>query len=407
MGILNPRAYRLTFTRRYETIVLFVRFPLVACFFSMPFETIDLRSSSTGMEDAVCRTVDALQDGQLVVVPTETVYGLAALASDDIAVRRLIELKGRREGHPLPLAISGLVSLGDYVPNLDGLALRLARRCWPGPVSLVLDVSDRCSEIHHLPEFVRKTVVLNNCVSFRVPNHPLTLTALGELNEPVVLTSANLTGQPEATTATEIIRSLGNGIDLLIDDGPTAVAKPSATVAVSEDGYTILREGAVKKETIDRLTARIILFVCTGNTCRSPMAEKICEMLLAERLRCTVDQLEEHGFVVMSSGLSAGLDVSASRHAVETLRSRGLDLSKHGSQQINEMQVRFADHIFALTRGHREAILSYWPGSDTRLCVLRTDGGDINDPIGGNLTVYEECANHIEREIKKRLDEIL
>ena len=359
------------------------------------------------MEDAIRQTVDSLQDGNLVVLPTETVYGLAALATDENAVRRLIELKGRREGHPLPLAISGLDALYDFVPDLDGLALRLARRCWPGPVSLVIDVSDRSSDIHRLPEFVRKAVVLKNCVGFRVPNHPLTLTALGELNEPVILTSANLTGRPDATTVAEIVRSLGNDIDLLIDDGPTAVAKPSTTLAVSDDRYTILREGAVKQETIARLTARIILFVCTGNTCRSPMAERLCEKLLAERLRCTVDQLEYHGFVVMSAGLSAGFDAPASRQAVETLRARGLDLSDHRSQQINETQVRFADHIFSLTRGHREAILSYWPGSDTRLCVLRTDGGDVSDPIGSSLDDYGDCADRIESEIRKRLDEIL
>ena len=373
----------------------------------MPLETIDLRSASVDMEDAIRQTVDVLQDGGLVVLPTETVYGLAALASDADAVERLISLKGRREGHPLSLAISGLDALYDFVPELDGLALRLVRRCWPGPVSLVLDVRDRSSDIHRLPESVRKAVMQRNCVGFRVPNHPLTLTALGELNEPLVLTSANLTGRPDPTTVGGIVRSLGNGIDLLVDDGPAAAAKPSTTIAVSNDQYTILREGAVKKETIAKLTARIILFICTGNTCRSPMAERLCEKLLAERLHCTVDQLEEHGFVVMSAGLSAGLDTPASRFAVETLRERGLDLSDHRSQQINEIQVRFADHIFALTRGHREAILSYWPGSDTRLCVLRTDGGDVNDPIGSGLGDYADCADRIENEIRKRLDEIL
>ena len=89
------------------------------------------------------------------------------------------------------------------------------------------------------------------------------------------------------------------------------------------------------------------------------------------------------------------------------MKRQGIDLSDHRSQQLNETHVRFADHIFAMTRGHREAILSYWPGVDTRLNVLRTDGGDISDPIGGSEGAYESCADQLELEIGKRLDDIL
>ncbi len=381
----------------------------------MPFERIDLRHRQTVLEEAVRKTVDVLQSGKITVLPTETVYGLAVRAGDADAVERLMQLKGRPERHPFALAFPGMNAVLDFVPDMSELACRLARRCWPGPVSLVLDVASSDSEFHSLPPSVQKVVSQDTTVCFRAPNHPLTLTALGELNEPVILTSANRSGGGEATTVEEIVAQLG-GIDLLVDDGPVMDAKPSTVVKIDHDRgnekhvnehrCTILREGAVSSASIQKLCARMILFVCTGNTCRSPMAERLCEMLLARRLGCSVDELEKHGFVVLSAGVAAGDDIPASTHAQTVMRKRGLDLRDHRSQQINETHVQFADHIFALTRRHREAILSYWPNADTRLTVLRLDGGDISDPIGGSEAVYEDCARQLEEEIDQRLAEI-
>ncbi len=258
----------------------------------------------------------------------------------------------------------------------------------------------------------QKVVSQDTTVCFRAPNHPLTLTALGELNEPVILTSANRSGGGEATTVEEVLAQLGGGIDLLVDDGPVVDANPSTVVKVDRDPCgkdhvtehrcTVLREGAVPSASIHKLCARMILFVCTGNTCRSPMAERLCEKLLARRLGCSIDELEKHGFVVLSAGVAAGDDIPASTHAQTVMRKRGLDLRDHRSQQINETHVQFADHIFALTRRHREAILSYWPNADTRLNVLRLDGGDISDPIGGSEAVYEDCARQLEENWRRK-----
>lgn len=380
----------------------------------MSLQRIDLSSllnlpsdhAETELAVAVGNAVDALKSGKLLVLPTETVYGLAARASDQSAVRRLIELKGRQENHPMALAISGVRALDDFVPELSDLASRLARRCWPGPVSLVLDAKQRGSTFYDLPDSVQIAISKGSSVSFRVPNHAFTLAVLKELGEPVVLTSANRSGFTEANSFDEIVAQLGDGLDMIVDDGPLPNPQPSTVLWVDGEKFSVLRTGTIREETLHRLAARMILFVCTGNTCRSPMAERICEKLLAEHLNCPVSDLEKHGFVVLSAGLSAGFEIPASRHAVEVMRQQGLDLSDHRSQQLNETHVRFADFIFTMTRNHREAILSYWPGADTRLNVLRLDGGDISDPIGGSLGVYEACARQMETEIAKRLDQI-
>ena len=137
------------------------------------------------------------------------------------------------------------------------------------------------------------------------------------------------------------------------------------------------------------------------------MAERLCERLIADRLNCSVDALDPHGIVVLSAGLSAGEGQPASANAVEVLHEYDIDMSNHRSLILNESHVRFADFIFAMTRHHREKILSNWHNVDSRLSVLRMDGGDIADPIGGSMSTYRACAEHIRAEISRRLDEII
>jgi len=221
------------------------------------------------------------------------------------------------------------------------------------------------------------------------------------------LTSANKTGQGENANVDQIAAELGGGIDLLLDDGVLASPKPSTIVKIVGSDYTVLREGAIKAETVKRLAALMILFVCTGNTCRSPMAEYLCEKMLAEHLHCPVGALDQHGIVVLSAGLAAVEGQPASENAVEALKGYDIDLSPHRSLRLNEMHVRFADFIFTMTRNHREKILSTWHNVDSRLNVLRMDSNDITDPMGNSPTAYRACAEQIRTAIARRLEEIV
>jgi protein-tyrosine phosphatase len=371
----------------------------------MPPVVIDVRAADD-LRDVVHRAVQAVTEGQLVVFPTETVYGVAARALDGRAVERLVRLKDRREGHPLTLAIRGTDEAVDYVPDLSPLAERFARRCWPGPVTLVVDNSHPDSLVQQLPESVQQAVSPTGRVGLRVPGDEIILATLRMVAGPLVLTSANRAGQPEATTAGGAVEALGDGVDLVLDDGPSRFGQASSVVSVRGSRYEVLRAGVVPEQTLARLSARLILFVCTGNTCRSPMAETLCRAMLADRLGCKSDDLEDRGIIVASAGMAAIRGGRASENSAAVMARMGLDLSRHETQPLTDTLVRDADAIYTMTRAHRQGITMQWPGSFQRTHLLCLDGSDISDPIGGPVERYQACAAQMQRELKNRLDEL-
>ncbi len=158
-------------------------------------------------------------------------------------------------------------------------------------------------------------------------------------------------------------------------------------------------------ERIIRRMAQVnFLVVCSGNTCRSPMAEGILRRLLAERLDCREEELAERGYHVESAGTSAVDGMPVSPQAVLTLQARGIDISRHESRALRVEQINRADYILAMTAGHIETIRSLAPGAESR--SRRIADEDIMDPIGGDDRVYVECAQRIEEALRRRLEEV-
>jgi protein-tyrosine phosphatase len=262
------------------------------------------------------------------------------------------------------------------------------------------------SVITQLSKDVQRRVAGDGSLGIRVPAHPIFLSVLRFCRGPIVLTSANVSGEQEPVNAQQVIDTIGQTVDLVIDDGPSRFGQSSTVVRVDGDICTILREGVIARKTLKRMANFNLLLVCTGNTCRSPMAECLMKDALAKRLHCKPDQLPEHGIMVASAGVAAHEGSRASREAVSVMAQRNLDLSLHESQGVSETLVHSADLILTMTQSHMKALLSYFPMAAGRTFVLSGGGEDVSDPIGGSVAIYEECASQIHSYVERWAQQI-
>jgi L-threonylcarbamoyladenylate synthase len=206
-----------------------------------------------GITDDVSLAVSALRSANVVAIPTETVYGLAALARDPDAVEKVFVIKGRPRSHPLIVHVASL-EVATLWGQFNHEALILAEHFWPGPLTLLVP---RTSIV---PDWVTGG---RDTVAIRVPNHPLTLQLLLELNDAVVAPSANKFGKVSPTTAEHVQQDLGRDVQLILDGGLCDIGVES-TIIECLDEVSILRPGAITPLDVEKTLGLNVLSSMTG-----------------------------------------------------------------------------------------------------------------------------------------------
>lgn len=370
--------------------------------YSIDWKSVDDR------RDLVHLAVQAAAEGQLVILPTETSYVLACSPLHPIAVEKLLRIHEQGLiGEPV-LFLRSPSEIRDYAPHPSIVAQRIATRLWPGPLILQLGLQHPDSLIRQFPGSLQDYIESrDNEIGFRVASHPA-IHEIQKLCAGPLLTAEILTPDKKfAFDSQTAISVVGRFAGLIAEDAPTSLSAPATLLATENNHCRILREGAISNAEVRRATSMIILLVCTGNTCRSPMAQVLLQSKLKERFAKFFEADVPPAFA-LSAGTNASAGSGASHEAVQAMKSRGLDLTQHASRQVNQDLLQTADLVLTMTQNHRQAILSRWPHFTPKVMPLSSNGRDVADPYGGSQQVYLAAAAEIEHfldEFIEQLDE--
>ena len=198
--------------------------------------------------EVVTEAAGILDRGGLVAFPTETVYGLAADAFNDSAIHKVFDAKGRPSDNPLIVHIAETSSLSTISASFPEIGLTLARTFWPGPLTMVVQRTDRISDL--------VTAGLDT-VAIRMPSHPVALSLIRKLGRAIVAPSANISGRPSPTTAEHVSDDLNGKIDFILDAGATRIGVESTVLDITQTPPIILRKGGLSKEAIEAVVGQI------------------------------------------------------------------------------------------------------------------------------------------------------
>ncbi len=337
-----------------------------------------------------------LNNNGVVAIPTDTVYGLAVNGTNSEAIKKLQDLK-KRENKPFTYFISRRL-LQDYVFITKK---KLIDYFIPGPITVILKKKPDCNLGDK-----------NEKIGVRIPDFDFIINFLDYYNKPIAVTSANISGEPELHSPDEIAERFSK-VELIIDAGPLR-RRPSTVIDLTTPIPVIRRKGAVPILEIEKIYGRRIkldpslkfnlLLVCSGNSCRSPMAQGIIKTMLDER---SVD--------VISAGTVAVDGLPASENARTVVKEFGGDISNHRTRYLTKELVDEADLILVMEFKHYETVLELAPDAAIKTFLLkeykrRTKYNEVSDPVGKDLSVYRDTAlgmfpslKFIAEDIKKRL----
>jgi protein-tyrosine phosphatase len=371
----------------------------------METKVIKIEEAQTNSAE-IKEAAELIDAGGLVGFPTETVYGIACRVKSD-SLAKLDEIKGRTGDKYYSLHISKSEDVIKYVPAMSLRTQKLIQNAWPGPLTLVFELNEKDidNQRQKLDREVFENLYKNNSIGIRCPDNSIASVLLQQTDNAIVAPSANITGQAPAINSEQVMAQLGGKIDMLLDGGPCKYQSSSTVAKIGKNKLEVLRQGVYSQLELEVLSQINVLFVCTGNTCRSPMAEGIFRKYLAEKLQCKVDELERMGYKVSSAGIMGTTGYPASAEAIEVCSTLGVDISAHRNQALSGELVGESDLIFTMEKMHWASVVTLDPGAESR-CMLLAGNKEIPDPIGMQLKFYENCAKLIEKAVQKRISEL-
>lgn len=360
--------------------------------------------------EAIRAAAEALRAGRLAIIPTETVYGLAVSAGSETGLQHVRALHAALQSPAVRLPTwhaPDASNVADVLGLVSPLHLRMVERLLPGPVRLIVPINDSVSK-RLTQRLALAPGALEDASEFgvRVPDHEvarelLTLagcTVLAERASP--LGFGNGRSLDASALATAAARSI-----VCVDAGPTQYGAPSTSIRLLESGgYRVIGAGALDESAIRRRIERLFLFVCTGNTCRSPMAEAVARAIVSDRPPLATG-LARVPIRIASAGVAAGDGQPMTPEAVSALSDMGVSAGRHRSRSLTRELIREAEAIFVMTRSHRAAVLDIDRAAAGKVSLLSPEGRDIPDPIGGTLADYRDALATIRDAVEQRLND--
>jgi tRNA threonylcarbamoyl adenosine modification protein (Sua5/YciO/YrdC/YwlC family) len=334
-------------------------------------------------EDKIRIATQALSNGGLAIIPTETVYGIAADMRNTKAVSQLYRVKQRSEDKPFSLHIDNKERVEDFVVDPSPLAFKLIDKFWPGPLTLIFPAKGGDSK-----------------VGLRMPDNNIALRLIVGVGAPLVCPSANLSGRRAPVNFGQAIKDLGDVVDVAIDGGKTKLGIESSVFDLTKIPYRIKRQGALSPEEIQRVARKkIVLFVCTGNSCRSVMAKAFLGKRINEENR---DDIE-----ILSAGILGIPNLGASPLTKQVLEREGINVEGHESAKVSSLMIKKSDIILVMEKMHEQRILEIVPQAKPRLFLLKEfakiedSSLDIEDPIGRPIEFHEYIFSTIKEAINR------
>ncbi len=339
------------------------------------------------------KVVEILKSGGVVAVPTETVFGLVADARNEEAVRKIYSIKERPEDKPFTAFVRDVElveKLGEY--SHPGV-VNLIEKFMPGPLTIILKAGSDAP-----PPIISK----EEKVGIRIPDHPVVKEILEKIDFPLASTSANISGKPPLFSFKDVKRILGDKVDYVVEEDASGQL-PSTVLDVSGSVPVLKRKGPISLLDIEgtlgdeiKFSGDLILdiiFLCTGNTCRSPMAAWILKNKLGEELILNVE--------VVSRGTDAASGMPMNEFAVEVLKEKGYRVGPHFSQRLTESDIKAADIIYCMEKYHLERVKEM---SDKNVAkMFSPDGEEVPDPIGHQLSFYRIVREMIDHTIERHI----